>query len=245
MKNARTKGTFAALITLLAAAVLAPTSVRAETLSLSLCAPGSNTFTTTINNTYFPLPAGQQWTLAGKEQGERIGFRVSVLGTESFYSGQQRITTRVVEEREWADTNGNGLIDGGEELLEVSLNYFAQTSAGTVCYFGEQVDIYEGGVVVSHEGSWRADSPRNAPGIFMPANPQRGLTFQQEVAPGVAMDEATIAGTGTVKVPAGTFENALRVNEVNTLDGSKGTKFYAPGVGLIRDGPLDLVSTAF
>jgi hypothetical protein len=43
---------------------------------------------------------------------------------------------------------------------------------GTVSCFGEVVDIYENGVIVSHEGSWRADALGNTPGIFTPANPQ-------------------------------------------------------------------------
>ena len=81
------------------------------------------------------------------------------------------------------------------------------TEQGTVCYFGEAVDIYENGAIVSHEGAWRADDPGNAPGIFMPADPQEGMTFQQENAPGVAMDEATIVkvsgDTITIRTPGG------------------------------------------
>jgi hypothetical protein len=126
--------------------------------------------------------------------------------------------------------------------IEVSTNFFAQTQDGTVCYFGEQVDIYENGVVVSHEGSWRADDPGNAPGIFMPAEPQVGMTYQQEVAPGVAEDEATITRRGAATVSGVTFEDTITVRDFNPLDGSKGTKVYAAGIGIIRDGPLDVVS---
>jgi hypothetical protein len=90
-------------------------------------------------------------------------------------------------------------------LIEISRNYFAQTEAGTVCYFGENVNIYEDGRVVSNDGSWRADGRRGlpglAPGIFMSASPKPGMHFQQEVAPGVAEDEATIVGTGSVATP--------------------------------------------
>jgi len=39
-------------------------------------------------------------------------------------------------------------------LIEVSQNFFAQADDGTVYYFGELVDTYGGGSVVSHEGSW-------------------------------------------------------------------------------------------
>jgi hypothetical protein len=213
-------------------------------LPLALCAP-ENTFTLNIDNDYFPLPVGRVWVYTGKEQGQNVGLRVTVLdATVTFhFGGGQNITTRVVREEEWADTNANGVIDPGEQLIEVSLNYFAQTAGGTVCYFGENVDIYEDGQVVSYEGSWRADGrrglPGSAPGIFMPAAPAPGLTFQQEVAPGVAEDQATITRTGTATVD-GTVANTITVRDFNPLDGSKGTKVYAEGVGLIQDGPLRL-----
>jgi hypothetical protein len=196
-----------------------------------------------IDNPYFPLSVGRQWVYVGKEQGETIGLQITVLNqTEVLRFGGTRVTTRVVEEVEWFDANANGVIDPVEDLIERSLNYFAQTQAGTVCYFGEAVDIYENGVVVSHEGAWRADARGNAPGIFMPANPQPGMTFQQEIAPGIAEDEATILRFGTAKVRAGTFSNAIIVRDFNPLDGSTGTKVYAPGVGLVVDDTLELIS---
>jgi hypothetical protein len=229
----------------LAAALLASAQVAgAETSKLdpALCAPGKNTFSLNVDNPYFPLPVGQQWVYTGREQGERLGLQITVLdATENFFRGR-KLTTRVVEDVEWLDANGNGRIDSDEELIEVSRNYFAQTQDGTVCYFGEDVDIYEGGRIVSHEGSWRADARGNAPGIFMPANPRVGMTFQQEIAPGVAEDTATIVAKGVkVETPAGTFTDTIKVRDRNPLDGSTGIKFYAGGVGLIVDGPLKLI----
>jgi hypothetical protein len=245
----RVKRAFSVVATLVgAASLLGPASVIGakappDMLDPALCAPSQNTFSLTIDNPYFPLVAGQQWAYVGREQGETIGLRITVLNrTETFRFNGTRVTTRVVEEVEWLDANANGVLDRGEDLIERSLNYFAQTQAGTVCYFGEIVDIYEDGVVVSHEGSWRADASGNAPGIFMPADPQPGMTFQQEIAPGVAEDQATILRFTTARTPAGTFDNALLVRDFNPLDGSSDTKLYAPGVGLVVDGPLELVS---
>jgi hypothetical protein len=43
-------------------------------------------------------------------------------------------------------------------------------------------------------------------------------------------------------VAAGTFTDSIRTRDFNPLDGSRGFKAYAPGVGIIRDGVLDLVS---
>lgn len=221
----------------------AASAAKGTPLDLALCSPDENTFTLPIENPYYPLPVGQEWVLFGKEQGEAIGLRITVLDrTETLYRGKGSVTARVVEETEWLDANANGAIDAGEELIESSLNYFAQTESGTVCYFGETVDIYEDGVVVSHEGSWRADARGNAPGIFMPAEPEIGMTFQQEVAPGIAEDTATIIGTGSVTVDARTFVNAIKVRDFNPLDGSRGVKWYAPEVGIVVDGPLELIS---
>ena len=231
-----------------AALFIAPTAAVGEPgtteLDPALCAPGANTFSLTIDNTYFPLPPAQRWVYQGREQGRTIGLRITVEGaSEGFYMGRRGVDTRVVEELEWEDADADGVVGADEQLIEVSRNFYAQTQDGTACYFGEAVDIYQGGGGVSHEGSWRADDRGNAPGIFMPASPEVGMTFAQELAPGVAEDRATVVQSGrTVKVPAGTFSDAIVVRDFNQLDGSKGTKVYAPDVGLIRDGPLDLIA---
>jgi hypothetical protein len=225
-----------ALVFLLGAllVVTAPDRAEAQTLDLALCDPRQHTFTTTITNEFDPLPVGQQWVYFGVEQGDPIGLQITVLNeTETFKFGRVTVTTLVVEEREWIDANRDSVVDPDEDLLEVSRNFYAQTEQGTVCYFGETVDIYENGVIVSHEGAWRADAKRNRPGIFMPANPQVGMTFQQEFAPGVAMDEATIIKRA---------KDTITVRDFNPLDESSGTKEYQAGVGLVRDGPLDLVA---
>jgi hypothetical protein len=225
-------GLFAALI-----GATTATSAPGERLPLSLCAPDQNTFTIDFDNPYFPVTVGQQSVFSAQEHGQMLGLQITVLDdTERFYTGQQRVTTRAIEELEWEDDDGDRVVDPDENLIEVSRNYFAQTQDGTVCYFGEDVDIYEDGEIVGHEGAWRADDNGHAPGIFMPAEPQEGITYQQEVAPGIAEDEATITRVGrTVTVPAGTFTDTLTVRDFNPLDGSRGTKVYAAGVGLITD----------
>jgi hypothetical protein len=232
-----------------AAVVLATSSVSsAQTLDpQELCNPDPavNTFSTTVDNDFFPLPAGQLWVYGGKDGSDQIGLQITVLGgrRETFYKRSHNVSTVRVRETEWVDDNRNGVIDNGEELLEISINYYAQTQDGTVCYFGEDVDIYADGEVVSHEGAWRADDPGNAPGIFMPADPEVGMTFQQEVAPGVAEDTATILSEDrTVTTPADTFTDTIGVRDFNPLDGTRSTKAYASGVGLIQDDKLLLLS---
>ena len=167
--------------------------------------------------------------LEGEEAGALVRLEVAVLDQTEIVGG---VTTRVVQEREWV----NGA------LIELSRNFYAEATDGTVCYFGEEVDIYENGQIISHEGAWRADAPGNRPGIIMPADPQPGMMFQMEGAPGVAEDQGTIKSSGRIRVPAGSFSKTIRVEEFNPLDGGSGRKVFAKGVGLVVDPPVALVT---
>ena len=199
----------------------------AKKLGAALCSADQAGFTIGSGNPYFPLgPVGRQWILTGEEHGETIRLQITVLDRTRVIQG---VTTRVIEERESI----------GGELFEVSWNYFARAPDGTICYFGEDVDIYED-AGISHQGAWCAGHGENQPGIFMPADPQPGMKFPIEIAPDVAEDEGTIVGIGPLEVPLGRFTGTIRVREFNPLDGGKDYKVYAAGTGVIVDGPLAL-----
>ncbi|MGH9879159.1 MAG: hypothetical protein ACRD5H_16135, partial [Nitrososphaerales archaeon] len=144
------------------------------------------------------------------------------------------VETRIVEERETVD----------DELVEVSRNFFVACSPDSdIFYFGEEVDMYEDGEIVSHEGAWLAGVDDATPGVIVPAGPKVGDKFYSEFAPGIAEDRVEIQSlTETLDTPAGRFENVLKAEETTPLEpGVKEYKLYAPGVGLIQDGPLELV----
>lgn len=143
------------------------------------------------------------------------------------------VETRVVEERE--------TVDG--KLKEVSRNYFViGKKTNNVYYFGEEVDEYKDGKIVGHPGAWLSGEKGARYGLLMPGTPLLGARHYQEVAPGVAMDRAEIVSlTETLETPAGTFKNVLKVEETTPLEPDKAYKYYAAGVGLIRDGGLRLV----
>lgn len=189
-------------------------------MDLGPCDPSTSTFTTDVDNPYFPLPVGQQVEL----QGNGFLVRMTVLDETRTVAG---VETRVVEEYE--------AVEG--RVLEISRNFFAQAEDGTVCYFGEEVDMYgEDGEISSHAGAWTADGGGNIPGIFMPASPSIGQAFQQEVAPGIAEDQSKIVAIGeTAVVPAGTFEDTVTMIDRDPLGGGDDKKIYARGVGLIVD----------
>jgi hypothetical protein len=185
----------------------------------------------TGRNTYFILEPGYQQVL----EGGNTRLEITVLDQTKQVDGA---LTRVVEEREWK----NG------QLYEVARNFFAiceQTK--DVYYFGEEVDFYENGKVVKHDGSWLAGQNGNKPGLIMPGTPKLKMKYYQEIAPGVAMDRAEIVGlNGTCKTPAGTFSKCLRVKEGSAIDlKAKEYKYHAPGIGLVRDEDLRLIKYGF
>jgi hypothetical protein len=200
-----------------------------ENVDISVCDPSQGGFSLNINNPYFPLVPGSRLVLDGDDNGTALHLEITVLDSTVDVAG---VTTRILEERE---------TEGGE-LVEVSRNFFVQASDGSVCYYGEDVDIYQGGVIVAHSGQWRAGEAGARPGIMMPASPAPGMTFRQEIAPGVAEDRAEIRAVGeTVTVPAGTFVATVRFLETTPLEpGSTTVKVFAEGVGLIVDDVLRL-----
>ena len=205
------------------------------TLDILVCDPAAGLFTDPLNidNEWFPLVVGTQWVLEGIEDGELIHLEITVLDETEDVAG---ITTRVMEEAEW--------VDG--ELEEISRNFFAQADDGTVCYFGEDVDIYENGVVVSNEGEWRAGVGGNIPGIIMPGNPQIGDMYANEFAPGVAEDQAEVIAFGEeIDVPAGIYNDTITIEECNPLeDAERDIKVFVRNLGIGIDGPAELISVA-
>jgi len=181
------------------------------------------TFSSVGGNRFFILEPGHQLVLES-----RTAKVVITVLDETKKIGS--VETRVVEEREQEDG----------QLKEVSRNFFAVCKEhGDVFYFGEDVDDYEGGKIVNHSGAWRADRKDSRAGIIMPGTILLGARHYQEIAPN-AMDRAEIISDDvTMKTPAGTFKNCIRVEETSGLDpNDKCYKTYAPGVGLIQDEDL-------
>jgi len=197
-------------------------------------------FQVTIDNPLLPIstlgPAIFEGEETDPDTDETITTRVesTVLPTTDTIAG---VEVTVVNEKDFE----NG------ELVESTLDYFAQHRNGDVYYFGERVDIYEGGKIVGHQGQWLAGEGKNEPGVAMPAHPTVGQKFNQENAPGIAEDQLTVLSlTESVTVPAGTFSGCLKVADFNPLDRATEHKWFCPGVGMVHEefpeGHLDLVS---
>jgi hypothetical protein len=130
------------------------------------------------------------------------------------------------------------------KLAEVTRDYYAIDSrTGDVYYFGEDVDVYKNGKVTGHEGSWLSGVKGAKFGMMMPGKPRMGQKFYQELAPGVGMDRVEIVSDQEkVVTPAGTFDKCIHVVETSPIEkGLKDHKWYAAGVGQVKDGSMLLV----
>lgn len=191
-------------------------------------------------NPYFILKPHYHLLLEGEDEGEEVRVLITVL-TETediILTDGRKIKTRVVQEMEW--------VDG--ELVEVSRNFFGICkNTNSVFYFGEDVDIFEDGELVSHDGAWRAGVDGAMPGILMPGTFLLGSLYFQEIAPGIALDQAENVAMGlTIETDASTFEDCVEVLETTPLEpGEESTKIYCRGVGLIVDDEIELVSFGF
>jgi hypothetical protein len=191
-----------------------------------------------IDNQYFPLVPGARFVYEGHKEGSSLRDVMTVTADTRTITG---VTVTVVRDTAYED----GI------LAEDTFDWYAQDDAGNVWYFGEETTEFdEHGGVVTTFGSWEAGTDGALPGILMEASPASGDTYRQEYGLGVAVDMSTVLSVRRhTSVPHGTFWNVIETKEYSCLEKGLDHKFYAPGVGLIKelavangDEEIDLVS---
>ncbi len=184
---------------------------------------------TLINNPYLPLSDLKQDVFEGTEGGKKVRVERTAKPNlhKTFKIGDATVEALVVEDR--------AFIDG--KIEEVATDYFAQDDNGTVYYLGEDVDEYKDGKVDSHEGSWLTGKETDVPGVLFPAQPKIGLKWRSEdVSKSIGERDEIVALGERVTVPAGTYKDCIKVKEV-LAEGTTEYKFYAKGVGVVREVP--------
>jgi len=175
-----------------------------------------------IDHRFWPMEPGTRWIYRETdEEGARQKVVVTVSSrTKRIASGA---TARVV--RDTVTEDG--------ELVEDTFDWYAQDRAGNVWYLGEETAEFEGGRLVSREGSFEAGVDGAEAGIIMPAEPRAGMRYRQEYYEGQAEDNGEILATDElVQVAAGRFGGALLTKDTNALEPEVNEyKLYAPGVG--------------
>ena len=177
-----------------------------------------------LDHPYWPMAPGSRWVYR----------ETDADGTE------QQVEVTVTEDTKEIlgipATVVHDVVSEDGQLVEDTLDWYAQDATGNLWYLGEDTKEYENGEVVSTEGSWEAGVDGAQAGIILPAEPQAGMAYRQEYYAGQAEDAAEILSLDEhVEVPFGTFDNVLETRDFTPLDPDvEEHKFYARGIGPVE-----------
>ena len=179
-------------------------------------------FTTEIDNEFWPMSPGTQWTYDEvDEEGSHLEVVVTVSSeTRSIANG---VTARTV--RDTVTRDG--------ELIEDTMDWYAQDREGNIWYLGEDTAEFEDGEVASTSGSFEAGADGALAGIIMPAEPAPGMRYREEYDKGNAEDNGEILAVDQIaETPLGRYDSAVLVWDTITIEPDVAEyKLYAPGVG--------------
>ena len=177
-------------------------------------------YTTTVDNPFFPLVPGTILTYQGTKDGHAAVEEFEVKSDTTVIDG---VTCVVTEDR----------VSLGGVPTENTLGYYAQDSSGSVWYFGEDVQEVGADGTAHTVDSWRAGLDTAQPQMIMPGAPAVGQAFDH---PWTQTDFSIEALDVTMDVPAGSFSGVLMTKEWSPVEPNVVVhKYYAPGVGMIRD----------
>ena len=180
-------------------------------------------FGTKVDNPFFPLVPGTRFGFHETGDGKTFINEVTVLPETKVIMG---VTCVVVHD----------VVKDGETIKEDTYDWYAQDKKGNVWYFGEDTKEFLPTGGTKTEGSWEAGVGKNQPGILMPGHPAPGKPFRQEYGPGHAEDMGQVIATSeSVTVPYGSFTGCVRTKEWSLLEPGTDKKWYARGVGFIRE----------
>lgn len=170
--------------------------------------PDPADFVRGVDNPWFPLAPGSEWTYESSGGGTVVA---TVPGT-AVVAGVPATVVDTVER------TARG------RVVAESTAWFGQDRSGNVWHLGD-------------EGVWQAGQDGAQAGLAMPATPRVGDGFAQELAPGVAQDESRVLAVDAQRTtPYDAFEALVQVEETSPLEPGVVTQaFYAPGVGLVLE----------
>lgn len=177
-----------------------------------------------VTNPWFPLTPGTRWTYRETDEDGNVMRVVVTASTET------RMIANGVEARVVRDT-----VTQDGEVVEDTLDWYAQDADGNVWYLGEDTAEFKDGKVDTTEGSWESGVDGALPGVIMPADPQVGMSYRQEYLEGVAEDSGEVIGLdGTADVPAGSYDQLVKTADTDGLEPDVlEHKLYARGIGVV------------
>ncbi len=183
------------------------------------------------SNRWLPLTPGTQWVRDG----------TTLVGNRAVPHKVLSTVTDVIRVINGVKTVAvfDHSVDSGQ-VVQQSLDYFAQDTKGNIWDFGAATEQYEAGRFVTVDEAWIAGVDGAKPGILMPANPTANTPpWAIAQPPGEDGDAAAFQRMQPREcVPFGCFDNVLVVEEGKKTALNNEYKYYALGVGQIRNEPL-------
>ncbi|MDQ2967273.1 MAG: hypothetical protein M3R37_03020 [Actinomycetota bacterium] len=183
------------------------------------------------SNKWLPLKPGTQWVRDG----------TTLVGNRKVPHKVLSTVTDVIRVINGVKTVAvfDHSVDSGQ-VVQQSLDYFAQDKSGNVWDVGAATEQYETGRFVTVDEAWIAGIDGAKPGILMPANPTSS-TPPWAIAQPPKEDGDAAAFQRMQKrecVPFGCFDKVLVIEEGKKSALNNEYKYYALGVGQIRNEPL-------
>lgn len=183
------------------------------------------------SNKWLPLKPGTQWVRDG----------TTLVGNRKVPHKVLSTVTDVIRVINGVKTVAvfDHSVDSGQ-VVQQSLDYFAQDKKGNIWDVGAATEQYETGRFVTVDEAWLAGVDGAKAGILMPANPTSS-TPPWAIAQPPKEDGDAAAFQRMQKrecVPFGCFDSVLVVEEGKKSALSNEYKYYALGVGQIRNEPL-------
>jgi hypothetical protein len=185
--------------------------------------PPASSFSTRVDNQWFPLRPGSRYLYTGVKDGKPSRDVMIVMHQTKTIIG---VPCVAVSDRLYLRGR----------LEERTTDWYSQDSRGNVWYFGENTaELDAHGHVTSTEGTWTAGVDSATAGIYMPAHPRVGQTGRQEYYKGHAEDHFRVIGLFGAVNPLGT-KNALLTEETTPLEpGTVDHKLYVRGIGTVLE----------
>lgn len=181
----------------------------------------------TGGNTYLPLKPGTQ----------RVREGTTLIGKRAVTHKVLSTVTDVV--RDFDGVKAVAVLDeeqGGGDI-EKSLDWLAQDVDGNSWWVGAITEQYNGGKSSGIDEAWAAGRGEAKRGLLVPADPTTHPGWAMATPPGEKPATGGFARTQPKEcVPFGGYEKVVVVAEGLNTDEVE-DKFYAPGVGQVRNAP--------
>ena len=183
-------------------------------------------------NPFHPLKPGLQWVRGGTTE---VGKRVVPHEIITTMTDVVRVIDGVTTIAMLDESTDSG------EVSQVGMDYLALDKDGNVWILGGYTEEFEGGDYTNTESAFLGTDGGAEVGILSPAHVDASTPrWFISAPPGEKASVGQVVSVGTHECSAfGCYDNVRVVQEGNVGAPDNENKYYAPGVGVIKNVPLD------